>query len=338
MNSSVSAAELAGSASLYVQKLDVEREALFLVRLEPSQYRAASFLDDRILEDAGAIGWLPYGPVQEVARKIAPLPLHFIFHAGHVGSTLLSRLLDEVPGILGLREPLPLRRLAELHDREGGSGRFHSLLATLFKLWGRGFDDTGMILLKATSSAGRIGLQVMEAAPDARAIYMNLRPEPYIATLMAGPNSRDDLEGMTHERIIRLRRILGVVVDAAGPLSLGEGAAVAWLAERFAQQEITRFGPRVLSLDFDTWLSDIEAGLRLVLGHLGLPTDLAAGLALSPMLTRYAKLPQDHPYSAGLRRILLDQARDEQRDEIMRGLRFLERLGAEHAAVAALLG
>lgn len=337
MNTSVSAAELGATASLYVQQLDVDREALFLVRLEPSQYRAASFLDNRILQGASTIGWLPYGPVEAVAQKIVPLPLHFIFHAGHVGSTLLSRLLDEVPGILGLREPLPLRRLADLHDRDSGAGRFRSLLATLLKLWGRGFDDTEMIVLKATSSAGRIAPQVLEAAPDARAIYMNVRPEPYIATLMAGPNSRDDLEGMTHERINRLERILGVVVDAAGPLSLGEGAAVAWLAERFAQEETSRFGPRVLSLDFDTWLSDVEGGLRQVLAHLGLPTDFAAGLARSPMLTRYAKLPDDHPYSAELRRILLDQARHEQRDEIMRGLRFLDELGSQHAAVAALL-
>ncbi|HYS45448.1 MAG TPA: hypothetical protein VEM35_03370 [Rhizomicrobium sp.] len=337
MNSSVSAAELAGSASLYAQKLDVDREALFLVRLEPSQYRAASFLDDRILDGAVAIGWVPYAPVEAVARHIIPLPLHFIFHAGHVGSTLLSRLLDEVPGLLGLREPLPLRRLADLHDRQGDDTRFRGLLATLLSLWGRGFDGSEMVVLKATSNAGRIAPQVLQARPDARAIYLNLQPEPYIATLMAGSNTRDDLEGMTVERIARLQRILGVVVDAAGPLSLGEGAAVAWLSERFAQEQAGRLGPRVLSLDFDDWLSDIEGGLRRVLAHLALPVDLAAGLACSSMLTRYAKLPGEHPYSPQLRRELLDQARHEQRDEIMRGLRLLDVLGSQHAAVAALL-
>jgi hypothetical protein len=336
MNSSVSAAELAGTASLYVQQLDVNREALFLVRLEPSQYRAASFLDDRILDGAATIGWVPYPPIEAVARRIVPLPLHFIFHAGHVGSTLLSRLLDEVPGVLGLREPLPLRRLADLHDRQGGDRQFCNLLDTMLKLWGRGFDGSEMIVLKATSSAGRIAPQVMQACPEARAVYLNLRPEPYIATLMAGSNTRDDLEGMTVERIARLRRILGVVVDAAGPLSLGEGAAVAWLSERFAQEQLA--GPRVMSLDFDHWLSDIEGGLRRVLAHLALPADLAPALARSPMLTRYAKLPGEHAYSPQLRRELLDQARHEQGDEIMRGLRFLDGLGSQHAAVAALLG
>ena len=57
------------------------------------------------------------------------IPIHFIFHSGHVGSTLLSRLLEEVPSQLGLREPLPLRSLAELHDR---SRRDSSEAATEF--------------------------------------------------------------------------------------------------------------------------------------------------------------------------------------------------------------
>jgi hypothetical protein len=195
-----------------------------------------------------------------------------------------------------------------------------------------------MVIVKATSNAGRIAPQLLQACPGARAVYLNLEPEPYIATLMAGSNTRNDLEGMTLERIARLQRLLGVVVDAAGPLSLGEGAAVAWLSERFAQQQATRFGARVMSLDFESWLSDIEGGLRRVLAHLSLPTDLAASLARSSVMTRYAKLPDDHPYSPMLRRQLLDQARHEQRDEIMRGLRFLEVLGSQHAAVAALLG
>lgn len=337
MGSSISATELAGTASLYVQQLDADREALFLVRLEPSQYRAASFLDSRILEGTAAIGWVPYSAVEGVAQHIIPLPLHFIFHAGHVGSTLLSRLLDEVPGILGLREPLPLRRLAEMHDRHGEDAQFRSLLATMLKLWSRGFDGTEMVIVKATSNAGRIAPQLLQARPDARAVYLNLAPEPYIATLMAGSNTRNDLEGMTFERIARLQKILGVVVDAAGPLSLGEGAAVAWLSERFAQQQAARFGSRLLSLDFEDWLSDIEEGLRRVLAHLSLPVDLASGLARSSMVRRYAKLPEDHAYSPEVRRRLLDQARHEQRDEIMRGLRFLEGLGSQHAAVAALL-
>src|SRR5258706_15607092 len=85
---------------------------------------------------------------------------------------------------------------------------------------------------------------------------------------------------------------------------LGEGAAVAWLSERFAQQLAGRLGPRVMSLNFDNWVFDIEGGLRRVLAHLSLPADLAAGLACSSVLTRYVQMPDDHTYSAMLRRRL----------------------------------
>ncbi len=90
------------------------RESCLVIELGETAYRAASFLDDRILGPATRGGWLPLDRVLEAARHAADLrPLHFIFHTGHVGSTLVSRLLDETGAVLSLREPLPLRTLAD---------------------------------------------------------------------------------------------------------------------------------------------------------------------------------------------------------------------------------
>ena len=171
---------------------------LFLVRLDAAQYRAASFLDDRILDGAEKIGWVPFAAVEQVAPHVQKRPLHFIFHAGHVGSTLLSRLLDEVPGVLGLREPLPLRSLAEMNDTAGGPLSPARVLNLLQLMWSRGFADTQTVIVKATSTAGRIVPEVVEAATGARAVYLNLRAEPYIVTLLSGANTVSDLEGHTH--------------------------------------------------------------------------------------------------------------------------------------------
>ena len=49
-------------------------------------------------------GWAP-APTAEAPAQ----PPHFIFHLGHVASTLLARSLDEVRGTLVLREPALLR-------------------------------------------------------------------------------------------------------------------------------------------------------------------------------------------------------------------------------------
>ena len=108
---------LAASPDVYLQKVDLARDAALLVQLNESAYRAASFLDDRILAPDVKGGWASLRSVLDAAQTLGERkPLHFIFHTGHVGSTLLSRLLDESGCVLSLREPLPLRSLADAHD------------------------------------------------------------------------------------------------------------------------------------------------------------------------------------------------------------------------------
>ena len=108
---------LAASPDVYLQKVDLARDAALLVQLGESVYRTASFLDDRILTSDVKGSWVSLGSVLDAAQAIGERkPLHFIFHTGHVGSTLLSRLLDESGCVLSLREPLPLRTLADARD------------------------------------------------------------------------------------------------------------------------------------------------------------------------------------------------------------------------------
>ncbi len=109
--------KLAVSPDAYPQKLDLVRERILLVGFDEAGYRAASFLDDRILGPATTGAWLSTGLVAAQAERVRePRPLHYILHTGHVGSTLLSRLLDTTGDVLSLREPLPLRTLAEAAD------------------------------------------------------------------------------------------------------------------------------------------------------------------------------------------------------------------------------
>src|SRR3546814_11181175 len=59
----------------------------------------------------GAVEWKALADdVPRDARRDA----QYIFHIGNVGSTLISRLLGELPGVLALREPLLLRAFAEM--------------------------------------------------------------------------------------------------------------------------------------------------------------------------------------------------------------------------------
>ncbi len=220
------------SPDAYPQKIDLASLTVLLIQFSQSAYRAASFLDDRILGPTSQGAWLPIDRIAEASSSAEVRPLHFIFHTGHVGSTLVSRLLDETGAVLSLREPLPLRTLAEAHDLLGrpdsllSQAQFDRILATLLRLWARGYDATRCVVVKATSSTGRLAGRILTAAEESRAIYMNLRAESYLATLLAGRNSPIDLRGHGSERIRRLHSLSTAPPPALHALSIGELAAM----------------------------------------------------------------------------------------------------------------
>lgn len=332
--------------SIYPQTLDFAREAILFLRLTQEDYRAASFLDDRILTPQSEGRWLRFAEVAQLLEGLAPASsLHFIFHAGHVGSTLLSRLLDEADGVLGLREPLALRILATAFDAAdaphalAGRRQLDTLLDWHLRLWRRGYADTKAVVAKVTSSAARLHPILLGALPDARALYLNLRLEPYLATLLAGDNSYLDLRGHAAERFTRLSSLGAPPLNPLHTMSLGEIAAMTWAAETLTQREAERsFGQRVLSLDFDALLGAPSDTLRRACAHLALraPEPFFANLADNPVLRRYAKAPE-HPYTPQLRSEILAASRARNGDEIRKGLLWIERLAQQHEAGAAIL-
>lgn len=339
-------AGLAASPDVYPQKVDLTRGAALLVQLDESAYRAASFLDDRILTPGLNGGWAGLPKLLDAAGALCNAkPLHFILHTGHVGSTLLSRLLDESGCVLSLREPLPLRTLADARDVLGlpesllSSRDFDALEHALLQLWSRGYGNTHSVVLKSTSSASRVAASLLQRQPSARAVYLNLAAEPYLATLLAGKNSGVDLRGHGPVRIRQLQARLQTPLAPLHALSLGELAALSWLAETWNQHDaVNGFGVRVMALDFDELLGDIAAGVGRVAAHFQLPTGPSwlADIARSPVLTRYSKSP-NLEYSPQLRRELLSESRHSNAAQIAAGLRWLEVLAGSHPAVAAVL-
>jgi hypothetical protein len=330
--------ELSGSAALYPQKLGPALERALVVRMSEDDYRAASFLDERMYTRQMEAAWVPVSALTARLETITTQPMHFIFHIGHVGSTLLSRLLDETGEVLSLREPLPLRTLAEAYDFAKDNAATDALLEAFLKLWARGFPATRMVILKATSSAARMGQRLMTARPGARAVYLSVAAEPYIATLLAGPYAASDLNGFGPERLSRLKKLLGDNAIAQ-PRTLGELAAMSWLVEQLTRANlIAADRVRVLAIDFERFLDSMEETLASVLSHYELDAspERISTLMQSPLLTRYSKAPEQN-YSREMRAQLLDQSRKTYAEEIARALGWLDALAQRHSAVAVLL-
>ena len=311
---------------------------MLLVRTSESAYRQASFLDDRFLAGDRESLWVPAAELYAAAALIdCARPLHFVFHTGHVGSTLVSRLLDAVAQVLPLREPLPLRALADLADTQGGlDARSDHWLA----LWSRGYRDTDAVVLKATSSAARIAVPLLQRRAGMRAVYLNLRAEPYLATLLAGEHSLRDLQGHAPQRQRHLQSRLLEAGSLHPITSAGELAALSWLTESFCQHAaLAAFPGRVLRIDFEQLLQDVSEGIGAIAAHLALSADAQAlgSLDRSPVLTRYSKAPE-HEYSRDLRDAVLAESRRNNAIEIARGLAWLETLARRDAGVAVVFG
>ncbi len=334
---------LRGNPTIYPQNLSIARGQFLFLRLQRAEIAAASFLDDRILTPQTDGRWLGFDEVESALQGATMArPLHFIFHAGHVGSTLISRLLDEMGGVLGLREPLPLRVLAEAFDDLGaahaliGEPQAQAVSRWLCLLWARGYDDTRTVIVKATSSASRLAGRLLDTAAHARALFLNLKAEPYLATLLAGQNSYIDLRGHGPERYRRLARLGAELRKPLYELSLGELAALTWLAETLTQQAAQReHSGRVLTVDFDNFLTEPGAAMQSICAHLGVdaPPGKLTTIADNPVFRRYSKAPET-PYSPALRQQILAQARAQHGDQIRRGLVWLEE-AARSSPIAA---
>jgi hypothetical protein len=256
----------------------------------------------------------------------------------------VSRLLDDTGAVLPLREPAALRQLAETHDALGrvdsllSERGFAILLGGFLRLWGRGDAATKAVVLKATSSTGRMAPALLAAQTSARAIYLNLRAEPYIVTLLSGANAMLDLRGLGPERFRRLAAYGAADLPALHQHSRGELAAASWLAETWSQQKaLDAAGSRMIAVDFDMLLGDIGGEIGRIVRHLGLPHTgtYLSNIGQSPALLRYAKAPE-HAYSPALRAQVLAEARTQQGEEIRKGLAWLDRMKASNAPIAAV--
>lgn len=331
---------LGSTPELFPYNLDTGTDSWEFIRLTLADYEAASFLDQRVVA-LGMQRMTLNSP--QVAELVNAAHLtencHYIFHIGHVGSTLLSRLIGAQAQTLSLREPLMLRTLAQdisgAIGPEGSSSTGIELrLAATLKLLSRTFPGQERAVVKATSFVSEAAHELLGRASAPRALMMCVSAESYLATILGGPNSRQEARVLTPPRLQRLHRRLGREIWALDSLTEGEAAALGWACEMAALARAAKSaGDRVRKIDFDRFLAQPTAHLSAAFRHLGIAATFSEVDAIlgGPLMHRYSKAPE-HAYDAALRDTVLNAARAAHRGEIRRGLRWLER-AAEFEAV-----
>jgi hypothetical protein len=330
MSSAPTAEEIARDACWLAQAMNPAEGIVRLVAMDANAYRMASFLDDRLLQQKVDAQLLPWPEIEAAMADQTRQDARWIFHIGHVGSTLVSRLFGELPDVLALREPRLLRDLAltprEMRER---------YMPAVAKLMSRTFRAGELACLKATSFVSEVAPELVP--PGERVLFMYATPANYIGSILAGENSMKELRLLAPTRAQRLERRVSGIPPAHSDAEL---AAVAWTCEMTALEEASEgmADRQVAWADFDRMLAQMETELARIAEFFGFRAEPAKvqEIARGPLMTRYSKA-LEYDYSADLRRELIAEATEHHRADIDRALAMLQSAAEKSPLLARAL-
>jgi hypothetical protein len=240
--------------------------------------------------------------------------------------------LGELPEAWVLREPGVLYALAnETRSRNQITARLtaaelENAIDLVQAALGRLPVDATSSIVKHTSTTDNLGPLLLERQPALAIMYLSIPLEDYIGAVLRGPGLRERLLGDADPWIKDIAAVLNGKCPALSELSDAEIAVISWISSELAYKQTKAVGSeRVLRLQFDGFLANVEESLAKLAAHFGLcvdDTDIERALS-TPWLQRYSKDPL-RPCNAAMRRRELDDAKRRFAEEIRSGMRFAE--------------
>ncbi|MGH8377952.1 MAG: hypothetical protein ACRER7_03265, partial [Gammaproteobacteria bacterium] len=326
-----------------LQNLDLVNKRGLVLRVSEKLYRDASFLDDRMFTPQMEGYWFPLDAIAETLDGLAVPTPHYIFQVGHCGSTLISRLLAELPGNLPVREPISLLTLAMTRRDLGRASSWVSETQ-----WQRWFDLASRALsrtcrsgdraiIKVTSAAGNL-LEALPSRPEdaPRTLLMYLDLESFLTVMLRTSSLRDSIHAYSPAWITDFCRLTGRDDIGLSELSDAQQVVIKWLTLMLLFTRATETAPtRTRLLNFDDFLKNPAEQLNSIAEHFQLKSsgDEIEKLAAGPLMRSYSKIPTQN-FNPGQREQELVEARQQFRDEIRIGLDWAEKMCSETPALS----
>jgi|HubBroStandDraft_1064217.scaffolds.fasta_scaffold00058_13 hypothetical protein len=207
-------------------------------------------------------------------------PAGLIFHLSRCGSTVVSRLLSTLPGMVIAAEPGPINALLETDPDEVEETARIAVLRLLVRALGRirAGDETRYVV-KLSSWNVRLLPLFRRAFPDTPHIWIHRRPEAVLASILAGPPGWMQLRNYPR----RAQYLFGLDPFAVAAMAPAE------------------FGARVLATMIEAWLETADES-ALTIDYRDLPEAVwgrvAPFLNLAPKAGDIARMVEEARYSA----------------------------------------
>ena len=327
---------LAQGPDFLFQDVDLVNRRGLLVRFDREGYRRASFLDDRAFLKDTVAAWLPLDSILRQAEALAEPPAaHAIFHVSHCGSTLISRLLAELPGCLPMREPLTLLACAqERRELDRPTSRldqnsWDKLFAGSVKLLSRVYAPGERACIKATSACGNMLAPFLQRSTASKALLLYTDLETWLTVMLRDGDVRGNGRFYAQAWLKDLHTLSGRKDIRLAALDDAEMFAINWLTAMLHFERARQASASQLRhCDFEKMLADPAAELTAMGRFLGLDTARVPEVVAGPLMKGYAKRP-DQAFDAATRTRELQEARKHAATEIDAGLRYAEKLCTE---------
>jgi len=329
--------DLAADPAWFLRDVDPIRGQAIFSPMDEASYRASIFLDNRIKRAGPRDLAVDLDGLLRLAQDL-DLPsrrIHYIFHIGHCGSTLMSTVLGGLDGFLALREPPMLMGLSRSmrHLEEPGfpisRERWDQLFELALALLGRTWRPTQTALIKPTSHAGNLIPLLMNSTGWERGLLLHVGLETYLTTMLRSEVRR---ETMLFAKDFRLRDFVTLMPDLPDSVESyrpGQLAAMSWLlhAREFATaMDADALRERTLGLDFDCFLADPQSSLHQVCEFFSQTADDTTLQRLLDMHGGRSAKDPGRSYDYARRQAELSSARQAYADEINAGLRWAEQM------------
>src|SRR5271156_1704944 len=218
-------------------------------------------------------------------------PAGMIFHLSRCGSTLVSRLLGSLPGVVVAAEPAPLNALLGLNPDRVDEARLVGVVRLLVRALGRRrHGDEQHLVLKCTSWNIRRQEILAAAFPDTPWVWVQREPAHVVASLLANPPGWLGLGAVPPQTALRF----GVDPAALPAMTRPEFAARALGAMLLSAAA----GPgRRVCVDH----ADLPAAVwDRVAAHFGIDIDAAAIDRMTEQSRFYSKDVESRPFSGDL--------------------------------------
>ncbi|WAJ45187.1 hypothetical protein OK015_01260 [Mycobacterium sp. Aquia_216] len=214
-------------------------------------------------------------------------PAGMIFHVSRCGSTLLSRLLATLPGVVVIAEPAPLNSLLGLDPEHVDQAVLVKAVRLLVRALGRcRHGDEQRLVLKCTSW-NILRRQVLVAAfPDTPWIWLQRDPVRVLASLLAEPPGWLGSQAV-HRKAAQLFGIDQALIPPMGRAEFASRAIGAMLAAA-ADEPARRLVIDYVDLPDAVWARAAP--------HFGLETSPAAIARMIRQSRFYSKDPTPRPF------------------------------------------